>query len=111
MSIEIFRKYFSQQRKNIANNDIYGRMSFEDIKRVEKNIQGDIFSNECCSYKGEITNKNYLTISFNGIKVSVLRLLYHNYIDDITENHILTYKCKNRSLCCCLNHLGCYRRI
>lgn len=101
---EIFLKFLENQKDSIPNYQNYGKMSFEDIQRIEKNIQKDIFDKECCLYKGEIKN-GFASISFKGKKVSVQRLLYHNYIGTIRRNQIIYYSCDNKGLCCCLDHL------
>lgn len=95
---------FQRQRKKISEIGNYGRLDFEDIKRLDKYIKGNIFvSNECCLYTGEV-KKKYSTISYQGKKVSVLRLLYHNYIDDVEEKDTLEYLCDNPGVCCNLKH-------
>ena len=101
---EIFLKFLENQKKHIPTYQNYGKMFFEDIQRIEKNIQKDIFANTCCLYKGEIKN-GFASISFKGKKVSVQRLLYHNYIGEIKRNQIIKYTCENKGTCCCLNHL------
>ncbi len=101
---EIFLKFLENQKDSIPPYQNYGKMSFEDIQRVERNIQKDIFANECCIYKGEIKN-GFASISYKSKKVSVQRLLYHNYIGTIRRNQIIQYSCENKGLCCCLEHL------
>ena len=80
---------FQRQRSNIKEIGNYGKMDFHDIKRLDMYIKGNIFvSDNCCLYTGEI-KKKYSTISYKGKKVSVLRLLYHNYITNkLSAEHI-----------------------
>ena len=102
---EIFLKFLEYQKDSVPIYQNYGKMTFEDIQRVEKNIQKDIFDKDiCCLYKGEIKN-GFASISYKGKKVSVQRLLYHNYIGPIRRNQIIQYKCENKGTCCCLKHL------
>ncbi len=101
---EIFVKFLENQKPVVPTYENYGKMSFEDIQRIEKNIQQNIFENQCCLYNGEIKN-GYASISYKSKKVSVQRLLYHNYIGTVRRNQIIQYKCVNKGLCCCLNHL------
>lgn len=101
---EIFLKFLENQKDSIPTYQNYGKMSFEDIQRIERNIQADIFSDICCIYKGEVKN-GFASISYKGKKVSVQRLLYHNYIGMIRRNQIIQYSCDNKGLCCCLSHL------
>jgi len=101
---EIFLKFLENQKDSIPTYQNYGKMFFEDIQRLELNIKDDIFSDHCCIYNGEIKN-GFASISFKGKKVSVQRLLYHNYIGTIRRNQIIKYSCENKGICCCLNHL------
>jgi hypothetical protein len=101
---EVFLKFLENQKDSIPTYQNYGKMSFEDIQRIERNIQKDIFDDQCCLYKGEIKN-GFASISYRGKKVSVQRLLYHNYIGTIRRNQIIQYVCNNKGICCCLAHL------
>lgn len=92
------------QRKNILTVGKYGKMTFDDIKRIERHLRGDIFSDVCCFYMGEI-KKNYATISYKNYKVSVQKLLYINYINDLNESDKLILKCENNGICCSLKHI------
>ena len=100
----LFVNLIKKQRKNIRQKGNYGKLSFDDIKRVDKYLKRNIFDNsDCCIYKGEL-KKNYATISFKGKKVSVHRLLYHNYISKITDGDYVTFSCNNKGACCNLQH-------
>lgn len=103
--MDVFVKYYSNQLKNIPDNKAYGKLSFFDIKRLEGYIKGDIFDSEkCCNYYGEIPkNSNYMAFSYNCKKLSVLRLLYHNYKGFIDEDDITIRKCDTIN-CVNLNH-------
>jgi len=95
-----------KQRKDIKKNGNYGKLSFEDIKRVDKYLNQNIFASEiCCIYRGEL-KRNYATISFKGKKVSVHRLLYHNYKSAIIDGDYITFNCENRGVCCNLKHFS-----
>ena len=95
----------SKFRKDIQPSGNYDKMTFEDAKRVDLNIMADIFdSDECCCYLGEITNGTYSCTSFKKKKVSVLRLLHHNYTCHIDNKSVIEYLCKNRGICCNLKH-------
>jgi len=100
----LFVNLIKKQRKNIRRKGNYGKLTFQDIKRVDKYLKRNIFDgDDCCIYKGEL-KKNYATISFKGKKVSVHRLLYHNYISNITDGDYVTFSCSNRGICCNLQH-------
>lgn len=100
---QIFIKFLENQKQFIPSYQNYGKMLFEDIQRIEKNIQKDIFLDECTLYKGEIKN-GFASISYKGKKVSVQRLLYHNYIGMIKRNQFIRYSCENKGICCTLKH-------
>lgn len=95
----------SNQRKGeIPDKNNYGKMSFDDVKRIDKYIGADIFDEDkCIEYKGEI-KKNYTTISYNRKKVSVQRLLFHNYVDDIEKRDVIEYLCELKGKCVNINH-------
>ena len=94
----------SYQRKDVPDVGLYGKLTFEDLKRLDLITQGDIIlSKECCLYKGKHKN-NYSTFSFKGKKVSLLRILYHNYWGDIKPTHRIQFTCENEGLCCNINH-------
>ena len=100
----LFVSLLKNQRKKITKLGNYGKLSFDDIKRIDKYLRDNIFdSDECCIYRGEL-KKNYATISYKGKKVSVHRLLYHNYIKDIIESDYIVFKCQHRGVCCNLKH-------
>lgn len=99
------KKLIKQQRNNIRKSGNYNKMTFKDLKRLDNYIEGDIFDEEnCIRYNGEL-KKNTAIFSFKGKKVSLHRLLYHNFIDPITRSDIIKFKCPNKGLCCNLNHI------
>ncbi len=54
----LFVNLIRKQRKNIRKKGNYGKLSFDDIKRVDKYLNRNIFDNsECCIYKGELKKK------------------------------------------------------
>lgn len=96
----------SYQRKDIPTIGNYGKMSFDDIKRIDKYIPNNIFiGDDCVIWNGEKKNK-YNTMSYNSKKVSVLRLLLHNYVNDIKENDCINYLCENNGTCVKLSHIN-----
>lgn len=102
---KLFLNLLKRQRKDIRTIGNYGRLKFDDIKRVEKVIRKNIFDNDnCCLFIGCYKN-GYSLISFRGINVSLQKLLYHNYIGDIDRWRWIKYKCDNIRTCCNLNHL------
>ena len=81
----------------------YGELTFTDILRLDRYIYGDIFGDTCIIWNGE-TQGNYLALSYNRKKVSLLRLLYHNYIGNVEGVKIK--QCKLTKKCCTINHIG-----
>lgn len=94
-------KLLNNQLKNISQQEKYGKLNFEDIKRLDKLIIGDIFLNKCTKFNGYIRKKSSL-FSYNGVKLSLNRLLYHNYIGNV-ENKCIKLRCSNIG-CCTLSH-------
>jgi hypothetical protein len=100
----LFVNLLKKQLKDIKKLGNYGKLSYEDVKRIDKYLKDNIFdSDECCIYRGEL-KKNYATISYKGKKVSVHRLLYHNYVNKIIESDYIVFKCQHRGICCNLKH-------
>ena len=100
-----FKNLIQQQRSDIKKSGNYSKMSFRDLKRLDIYIEGDIFDSEdCVRYTGEL-KKNTAIFSFKGKKVSLHRLLYHNFIDRIETSDIIKFKCPNNGLCANLQHI------
>lgn len=95
----------SLQRKEVPDIGLYGKLDFEDIKRIDRCISGDpLKSTKCCLYLRKLVKNSYATFSFRGKKTSILRMLYHNYKDNIKHNSKIIHTCENKGLCCNLNH-------
>ena len=98
----------NKQRKDVPTEN---KLYLPDIKRVCKNIDKDIFGDECCLWNGYITNVNkkykgtYINFYFKHKKVALHRLLYINYIDDLGKDEYLKFTCPNKGSCCNVNHL------
>lgn len=100
------KKLIQNQRKDIKKSGNYSKMGFRDLKRLDTYVQGgDMFINdECIRYTGEL-KKNTAIFSFKGKKVSLHRLLYHNYINPIARNDVIKFKCPNSGICANINHI------
>ena len=74
-------------------------MNIYDINRLCNNINSSIFGDECCIWNGYITNLNnvnkgtYINFYFRHKKVALHRLLYANYVGDISSDEYLKYSC------------------
>ena len=88
-----FKKIIQNQRKDIRKSGNYSKMGFRDLKRLASYVEGDIFEDDdCVRYTGEL-KKNTAIFSFKGKKVSLHRLLYHNFCDHITRSDIIQFRC------------------
>ena len=95
---------FRYQRPLINDSTLYGKVDFDDMKRLDRAIHGDpIVSTECCLYAAKTKGK-YAYFSYRGKKVSVLRLLSHNFVKDLHQEDTITYLCENPGLCCNIAH-------
>lgn len=97
------------QRKNISENK---RLSVDDMRRICKNITSDLFNEKkCCLWNGYITNfqkKNkgtYINFYFKRKKVALHRLLYYNFVDDLSDTEYLKFVCDNKGVCCNIHHM------
>jgi len=100
------RNIICMQRKDVPDIGLYGRLTFIDLKRIDLLISGDITnSTKCCLYTGK-PKGTYCTISFRGKKVSLLRILYHNLIEDINPHTRINHTCENKGICCNLSHFN-----
>lgn len=107
--IELLQK----QRKDVPSDK---KLFLPDIQRICKNISSSIFDEkECCIWNGYITNLNknkkgtYINFYFKNKKMALHRILYVNYVDDLNSNYYIKYTCKNKGICCNINHLKRYQ--
>lgn len=99
----------NKQRKNIPHDK---KLCYSDLKRLCKYINTTIFDeNKCSIWDGYITNENnvfkgiYINFYFRGKKVALHRLLYINFVGELTDNEYLKFSCDNKGKCCCIYHL------
>lgn len=101
--IELIKK----QLKDIPSNK---RLSYDDLKRISKFLPRTIFDNNCSLWSGNVTiikndKKNtYVNFYYAGKKHSIHRLLYHNFIGELTESDYIKFNCENKGRCCNINH-------
>lgn len=88
------------------------KLSYSDMKRICKNLKKSIFdkdSDECALWTGYITNnkngKQYINFYFKKKKVALHRLLYMNYIGNVSSNEYLKLTCTNSGKCCSIHHI------
>ena len=94
-----------------AKVSLLGMMTEKDKKRILAKCDGDIFGDECVLWRGETITKNkkgaqHGRTSFRAKKVLVHRLLYHNFVKNLTDSkmHVL-HRCESNGQCVCLRHL------
>ena len=98
------RNLLSHQRKDVNDIGLYGKLEFDDMKRLDRFIQGDPTSSmDCCLFLGK-KKGTYCYFSFRGKKVSILRLMYHNFVGDLEPIHKIGHTCDNKGICCNLQH-------
>jgi hypothetical protein len=102
----IFQELIKNQKKTTEQSK---RFSLSDIKRVSTYLNKSIFSDECSLWTGYVTefknNSHYINFYFNGKKQVLHRLLYYNFIGEITDDEYLKYSCPNKGKCCTLKHI------
>lgn len=104
-------KYTDLIDKQLKNIPFDKKLSFFDIKRIDKNLNSSIFHPlDCSIWNGYITNNNnnkgiYVNFYFNKKKVALHRLLYINYVGDLFDNEYIKFSCINKGKCCNVNHM------
>ena len=104
-------KMIKHQRYNIPQIGNLGQIGGIQFEKITNLLTTDIFTLNtedlsCSLYKGYIRKNTGPQISFNGKKVLLTRLLYHNYIEDVNPTDKIVSVCYNRGICCRLSHLS-----
>ncbi|MBA42837.1 MAG: hypothetical protein CMF62_02370 [Magnetococcales bacterium] len=107
---ELFKELIEKQKNDLP---ISLKLQFNDIKRICKYINQSIFDhNNCVIWDGYVTNINnqnkgkYINFYFRKKKVALHRLLYTNFIGDLSDNEYLKFSCENKGTCCNVYHLN-----
>ena len=94
------------QRKDIP----YGmKLYLNDLKRIVEFIPCGIFTEECCTWKGYITNLNndkkgtYVNFYYKKKKRALHRLLYINFKEHLETNEYVRFNCEHKGYCCSIN--------
>lgn len=104
----IFTEMIKSQLKEVPENK---KLTIHDMKRICKNLNKGIFTNDCSLWTGYVTNMNksnkgtYINFYFRHKKVALHRLLYINFVDKLSDNEYLKYTCAHKGFCCNVNHL------
>lgn len=109
------KELLNRQLKNISPSK---KLNFNDIKRICRFISNSIFEEEKCSlWNGYITNENnnlkgtYINFYFQKKKIALHRLLYMNYIENLSDDEYIKFSCDNKGKCCNINHMKKYTYI
>ena len=109
------KELLNNQLKNLNINK---KLNYNDIKRISKFLTKSIFhKDECALWNGYITNEKnqskgtYINFYFNKKKIALHRLLYNNYIGEISNDEYIKFSCNNKGKCCNINHMKKYSYI
>jgi len=102
--LDIVKLMKSSQLKSVQELGKYSKMTLHHFSLLSKYITGDfINSNDCVIYTGQISGKVCI-MSFKGNKVSVCRLMYINFVGNLTETQSVTTKETCQRGCCNVKH-------
>jgi len=111
-SNDFLKELLINQLKNINPNK---KLNYGDIKRISKFLTNSIFHDTTCSlWNGYVTNEKnqtkgtYINFYFNKKKIALHRLLYINYIGEISNKEYIRFTCDNKGKCCNINHMKKY---
>lgn len=106
---ELLNELLIKQIKGVPQDK---KLQYTDLKRVCKYIYSSIFDeNNCCLWTGYVTNANnttkgtYINFYFRKKKAALHRLLYSNFVGELTDNEYLKFNCDNKGMCCTVKHL------
>jgi hypothetical protein len=110
---DLFTELLQKQLKNIEYDK---KLQLTDLKRICKYICTSMFDKKiCCLWNGYVSNSHnsskgtYINFYFKTKKVALHRLLYCNFIGILENNEYLKFTCKNKGICCNLNHIKKYK--
>lgn len=111
---EILDELLQKQLANVSQN----KLSYEDIKRLSKYIKTSIFDeNNCSIWNGYVTNSSnetkgiYINFYYNSKKVALHRILYCNYVGNLSKNEYLKFSCENKGKCCNIKHIQKFQYV
>lgn len=95
------------QRHQIPRVGMYDKLGLEDLLRVAEGLNGNIFNNNgaCVGFRESLLTGKPAQFSFEGHKVPLNRLLYHNFIGDVSDADVVENSCVNKSTCCNIRHI------
>lgn len=109
ISNELLKELLSKQLKNVPKDK---KLQYIDLKKICKHINSSMFDkNNCCIWSGYVTNTNnsnkgvYINFYFKKKKVALHRLIYINFIGQLSDEEYLRFTCVNKGKCCNVYHL------
>lgn len=113
------KKYLSElMNKQLKTVKLSRRLLYKDLQRIVKYIESSIFDeNECCVWNGYVTNTKttkkgtYTNFFFRNKKVALHRLLYENFVGELSDDYYLKFSCDDeyKGKCCNINHMIKYK--
>jgi hypothetical protein len=110
---DLLKELMFRQLKNIP---VEKKLQYQDLKRICKYINLSIFDEKnCCEWNGYITNANksdkgtYVNFYFRKKKAALHRLLYINFIGELSDDEYLKFNCENKGVCCNIKHIKKFR--
>lgn len=103
----ILIELIKNQKKNVP---VEKKLLYNDLKRISKYLTNSIFSDDCSLWSGYITvikndeKNSYINFYFNSKKYALHRLLFVNYIGELTDSEYIKFNCSNKGKCCNINH-------
>jgi hypothetical protein len=103
----ILIELIKNQKKNIPSDK---KLLHTDLKRISKYLTNSIFGESCSLWHGYVTvikneeKNSYINFYYCGKKYALHRLLYINYIGDLSDSEYIKFTCSNKGKCCNINH-------
>ena len=112
-NLDLLNDMLKKQLKTVPSDK---KLKYNDLKRLCKYINNNIFDeNKCCIWNGYVTNMNnenkgvYINFYFKGKKAALHRLLYINFVQNLTDDEYLKFTCDNKGKCCNITHLNKFK--
>ena len=107
----LLKELVEKQIKNIKGSR---KLSFHDLEKIVVGIPISIFDENCCIWTKHIkknikTKQEWINFYFNKEKTALHRLLYENYIGELTSEDHIKYKCGSHGGCCNVTHMIKYK--
>jgi hypothetical protein len=89
------------------------KLLLNDLKRISKYLTNSIFTNnitDCAIWTGYVTvikndeKNSYVNFYYRGKKYALHRLLYQNFIGELSDSEYIKFRCANKGKCCNINH-------